>query len=118
MENSYWIFETQKSGNYYIEYNIPKSNISAEKTRILRQRDMYINNRDEAVWRLQKVTPIISVLDRPTAPFDVITPSIILYLLIGFILGSIIAITIIISGLLYHFVKGEFYRSVFGENAS
>ena len=109
---------TMFTPNDLLEYNIPKSNISAEKTRILRQRDMYINNRDEAVWRLQKVTPIISVLDRPTAPFDVITPSIILYLLIGFILGSIIAITIIISGLLYHFVKGEFYRSVFGENAS
>jgi len=25
MENSYWVFEPQKAGNYYIEYNIPKS---------------------------------------------------------------------------------------------
>lgn len=25
IENSYWIFEPQKAGNYYIEYNIPKS---------------------------------------------------------------------------------------------
>ncbi len=106
---------TMFTPNDLLEYNIPKSNISAEKTRILRQRDMYINNRDEAVWRLQKVTPIISVLDKPTAPFDVVTPSIILYLLIGFIMGSIIAITIIISGLLYRFVKQEIYKSVFGK---
>lgn len=101
--------------NDLLEYNIPKSNISAEKTRILRQRDMYINNRDEAVWRLQKVTPIISVLDKPTAPFDVVKPPIILYLLIGFILGSILTIIIIISGLLYRFAKSELCKSVFGD---
>lgn len=107
---------TMFTPNDLLEYNIPKSNISAEKTRILRQRDMYINNRDEAVWRLQKVTPIISVLDKPNAPFDAVKPSIILYLLIGFILGSIIAIIIIVSGLLYRFVKHEMYKSIFGEN--
>ena len=107
---------TMFTPNDLLEYNIPKSNISAEKTRILRQRDMYINNRDEAVWRLQKVTPIISVLDKPNAPFDAVKPSLILYLLIGFILGSIISITIIISGLLYRFVKHEMYKSIFGEN--
>lgn len=106
---------TMFTPNDLLEYNIPKSNISAEKTRILRQRDMYINNRDEAVWRLQKVTPIISVLDKPTAPFDAVKPSIILYLLIGFILGSIVSIAIIISGLLYRFVKDEMYKSIFGE---
>ena len=105
---------TMFTPNDLLEYSIPKSNISAEKTRILRQRDMYINNRDEAVWRLQKVTPIISVLDKPNAPFDAVKPSIILYLLIGFILGSIISITIILSGLLYRFVKHEIHRSVFG----
>ena len=108
---------TMFTPNDLLEYNIPKSNISAEKTRILRQRDMYINNRDEAVWRLQKVTPIISVLDKPTAPFDVVKPSVILYLLIGFILGSIISITIVISGLLYRFAKSELYKSVFGNAA-
>ena len=107
---------TMFTPNDLLEYNIPKSNISAEKTRILRQRDMYINNRDEAVWRLQKVTPIISVLDKPNAPFDAVKPSLILYLLIGFILGSIIAIIIIVSGLLYRFVKHEMYKSIFGEN--
>ena len=108
---------TMFTPNDLLEYNIPKSNISAEKTRILRQRDMYINNRDEAVWRLQKVTPIISVLDKPTAPFDAVKPSIILYLLIGFILGSIVSIAIIISGLIYRFAKDEMYKSIFGEKS-
>ncbi len=31
MENSYWIFETDKSGSYFIEYNIPKSLSDTQK---------------------------------------------------------------------------------------
>ena len=97
-----------------LQYAIPKENVSSEKTRILRQRDMYINNRDEAVWRLQKVTPIISVLDKPTAPFDVVTQPIILMLIVGFILGCFLGTLAFISGLLYKFAKDEIYKSIFG----
>ena len=97
-----------------LQYAIPKENVSSEKTRILRQRDMYINNRDEAVWRLQKVTPIISVLDKPTAPFDVVTQPIILMLIVGFILGFFLGTLTLISGLLYKFAKDEIYKSIFG----
>ena len=97
-----------------LQYAIPKENVSSEKTRILRQRDMYINNRDEAVWRLQKVTPIISVLDKPTAPFDVVTQPIILMLIVGFILGFFLGTLALISGLLYKFAKDEIYKSIFG----
>ncbi len=97
-----------------LEYAIPKENVSSEKTRILRQRDMYINNRDEAVWRLQKVTPIIAVLDKPTAPFDVKKQPVIVYTLIGFIFGGILSILFLCSGLLYKFVKDELYKSIAG----
>ncbi len=97
-----------------LQYAIPKENISSEKTRILRQRDMYINNRDEAVWRLQKVTPIISVLDKPTAPFDVVTQPIILMLIVGFIIGCFLGTLALISSLLYKFAKDEIYKSIFG----
>lgn len=97
-----------------LQYAIPKENVTSEKTRILRQRDMYINNRDEAVWRLQKVTPIISVLDKPTAPFDVVTQPIILMLIVGFLLGCFLGILALISGLLYKFAKDEIYKSIFG----
>ena len=100
-----------------LEYAIPKEDVSSEKSRILRQRDMYINNRDEAIWRLQKVTPIIAVLDKPTAPFDKKTSPVIIYSIIGFIAGCIIGILILISGLLYRYVKDELYRSVFTPSA-
>jgi uncharacterized protein involved in exopolysaccharide biosynthesis len=76
---------------------------------------MFINNRDEALWHLQKVTPIISVLDKPTAPFDVVKPSKILYFLIGFIVGSLLTAFILLSGLLYRFAKIELHKAVFGK---
>ncbi len=98
-----------------LEYAIPKENVSSEKTRILRQRDMYINNRDEAVWRLQKVTPIIAVLDKPTAPFDVVRQPKILMAIVGFLLGSFLGALLMISGLLFRFAKAEIYNSIFGK---
>jgi LPS O-antigen subunit length determinant protein (WzzB/FepE family) len=98
-----------------LDYAIPKENISSEKTRIMRQRDMYINNRDEAVWRLQKVTPVIAVLDKPTAPFDEKSSSKILLTLIGFIIGCLLGTCIVLSGLLYRYAKGEIYKSIFGD---
>lgn len=98
-----------------LEYAIPKENVISEKTRILRQRDMYINNRDEAVWRLQKVTPIIAMLDKPTAPFDVKKQPVILLMIIGFIGGSILGTLALIGGLVYRYAKDEIYKSIFGK---
>jgi hypothetical protein len=90
-------------------------NIASEKERILRQRDMYINNRDEAVWRLQKVTPIIAMLDKPTAPFDVKKQPIVLLMVIGFIAGCIIGMLMLTGGMLYRYCKSELYKSIFGK---
>ena len=98
-----------------LEYNLPKDNINADKIRIGRQRDMSINNRDEAVWRLQKVTPIIAVLDKPVGPFEEIKPPRIIYTLIGFILGIILTTLFLLSGLLYRYTRAEIYTSIFGK---
>ena len=40
--------------NSRIEYSIPKENLVNAKERVMRQRDAAANNRDEALWRLQK----------------------------------------------------------------
>jgi uncharacterized protein involved in exopolysaccharide biosynthesis len=101
-----------------LEYNLPKENINQDKIRIARQRDMSINNRDEAVWRLQKVTPIIAVLDKPNPPFDVLKPSRVLFAVLGFIVGILMTILLLISGLLYRFAKTEIYKGIFGEAAA
>lgn len=100
-----------------LEYAIPKVNIASEKERILRQRDMYINNRDEAVWRLQKVTPIIAMLDKPTAPYDVKKQPTLLLMFVGFIAGAIISMLALTGGLVYRFLKEEIYKSIFGKEA-
>ncbi len=96
-----------------LEFNIPKNNINAEKSRVVRQRDMFISNRDEALWHLQKVTPIISVLDKPTAPFDIVKPSKILFFITGFLIGSLFTAFLLLSGLLYGFAKREIHKAVF-----
>ncbi len=97
-----------------LEYNLPKDNISADKIRIGRQRDISINNRDEAVWRLQKVTPIIAVLDKPVAPFEKVSPPRVIYTIVGFIIGLILTTMLLISSLLYRYTKNEIYKSIFG----
>jgi hypothetical protein len=98
-----------------LEYAIPKENVVSEKTRILRQRDMYINNRDEAVWRLQKVTPIIAMLDKPNAPFDEKRQSTIILMVVGFLLGCLLGMLLMISGLLYKYGREQIYKSIFGK---
>ena len=109
MQNSTFFTPVEK-----LEYSIPKENISMEKNRISRQRDISVNNREEATWRLQKVTPIISVLDKPTEPFTVSGPSPLLYCIAGLIAGCILTTLLLISGLLFRYIKAEMYKSFFG----
>lgn len=100
--------------NDQLEFNLPQENIVSEKTRILRQRDMSINNRDEAVWRLQKATPIISTLDKPLPPFDKKRPSALVMGIAGLFIGGLLTAFAMIAGLLYRYTKQELYRSIFG----
>jgi hypothetical protein len=97
----------------HLEYDIPKENLGDEKLRAGHEKDISVNNREEALWRLQKATPIIATLDRPHPPFDVQKPSAIIYSIIGFVLGSVIAALILISGLLFRFVKSEIHKTIF-----
>jgi len=100
-----------------IEYSIPKENLANQKEWVTRQRDASANNREEALWRLQKVTPIIATLDKPDPPFEVQKPSSVLYGAIGFFLGSILMIFFLLSGLLYRYAKYEIHKAIFGTTA-
>ena len=88
-----------------IQYTIPKENLASEKERVMRHRDASANNREEALWRLQKVTPIIAILDKPDPPFSVKATSATFYGFIGFIMGCVLAILFVVSGILYKFGK-------------
>ncbi len=99
-----------------IQYQIPKENLVNEKDRVLRQRDASTNNREEALWRLQKVTPIIAILDKPDPPFDVKTSSSLLFALIGFIAGIILTAFFCISGILYRYAVSEAKKAIMGDD--
>lgn len=99
--------------NSKIEYSIPKENLVNNKTRVVRQRDAAANNREEALWRLQKATPIIATLDKPNPPFGKTKPSSFLYAIIGFALGAFVTIFLLLSPLVYCYIKDEMHKSIF-----
>jgi len=98
-----------------IQYSIPKENLANQKQWVVRQREASANNREEALWRLQKVTPIVATLDKPDPPYDMSkTPSVLIGG-VGFIVGMIFTIFFLIVGLLYRYAKDEVYRMVFND---
>ena len=86
-----------------LQYHLPAENLEINKTRVLAQRTGVAGDREEALWRLQKVTPIIEILDKPTPPFSAEKPSGTLYGAAGFIVGCIFFAFICISGILYRY---------------
>ncbi len=96
-----------------LQYQLPKQNLSNEKSRVMRQRDMSAENREEALWRLQKETPIIAMLDKPDAPYDTFKPSAILYAAIGFMISVVLIVIILIFIPTYRFIKSEIRAAVF-----
>ncbi len=95
-----------------LQYSIPKENLENSKLQVLAQRNGAASNREEALWRRQKVTPIIEILDKPEPPFDEIKTSKILYALGGFILGCILFSLLFIAGLLYKFVNHQLNQTI------
>ncbi len=88
-----------------LQYIVPKENLENNKLLVLAQRNGAASNREEALWRKQKVTPIIEILDRPVAPFDEIKPSKILYGGGGFIFGCLFFSLLLIADILYKFLN-------------
>ncbi len=104
---------TQFTPSDRLEFSIPKENLSAQKERMMRQRDVAANNREEALWRLQKQTPIISILDKPDPPFDRKDSSPILFAIIGFIVGAVVAVALFSGGLILKFAETELQKAIF-----
>ncbi len=90
-----------------LQYQLPKENVSNEKARVMQQRAASVTNREDALWRLQKATPIIEILDKPTPPFDFNKPSAILFGMIGFLTGMLLAAGFAISGLVFGSIRSE-----------
>lgn len=96
-----------------LQYSIPKQNLQNDRARVMSQRNGAASNREEALWRLQKVTPVIQLLDRPARPFTQIQPPKVIYATGGFFLGCIVILLICVSGLLYKYINGQINNAIF-----
>ncbi len=95
-----------------LQYTVPKENIENNKLLVLSQRNNAAANREEALWRKQKVTPIIEILDAPQPPFAVVQPSKVLYGFIGFLLGCIFFALFSVSGIIYRYLNLEVQKKL------
>lgn len=101
-----------------LQYQLPKSNVVMEKDRVLRQRDAAISNREDALWRLQKVTPIVQTLDKPEPPYDFHTPYKITFSLLAFIFFSGLMAFILTAGLFLKYFRSMLKEAIFGNPQS
>ncbi len=88
-------------------------NLANEKERVMAHREASANNREEALWRLQKVTPIIAILDKPDPPFKVTAPSAMIYGMSGFFVGCVLGILALIAGIIYRYAKHMANQAIF-----
>jgi hypothetical protein len=97
-----------------LEYSMPNENLLADKQMIRNQYAQAVSTQQSAAYKLQKDTPIIKVLDKPEPPFDRKSRSPVLYGLIGFITGSLIVGSVLISSLIFLYVRQEASIAMFG----
>ena len=71
---------------------------------VLTQRNGAASNREEALWRKQRVTPIIEILDAPEPPFTVSASSKPFYALVGLLIGCLLISLVSIASLFYRFM--------------
>ena len=90
-----------------IEYFIPKENISIDKNILLSMRGNAINNVEYALWRIQKETPLVKILDAPDPPYTISKPSSGLMGIVAFLGGAILAILIAISDIFGRLIKNS-----------
>ena len=95
-----------------LQYSVPKENLENKKILVLTQRNGAASNREEALWRKQKVTPIIEILDAPQPPFSVTKPSKVLYGMMGFFVGCFLFAVFGISGILYRYLNLEIKKKL------
>jgi uncharacterized protein involved in exopolysaccharide biosynthesis len=88
-----------------LEYQMPIINNDLEKGRIMRQRELTSDSREEALWRLQRETPVIAILDKPDPPYAVTKPSKWLYTAGGFLLGLLFFGLLLITDVVFMYTR-------------
>ncbi len=95
-----------------LKFTIPKENLENEKILVTVQRNSAVYNREEALLRLEKITPIIEILDKPTPPYDVQKSSKLIYSIIGFVFGCLFVIFFLVIGLLFKYTNTKVQKTI------
>lgn len=83
---------------------LPMKSLETDKARLTAMRAMALNNLEEALWRKQKATPIMKILDPPDPPYYPVMPGSKMYVLLGFIAGLFLGILLLNFDLIYKFI--------------
>lgn len=97
-----------------LEYRVPAENVLADKQMIRQQYANAIANQQNAAYKLQKVTPLIRILDKPDPPYDVQNKSATFYGLMGFFGALVLVSMLVLFGILSRYVKYEINKLLFG----
>jgi uncharacterized protein involved in exopolysaccharide biosynthesis len=95
-----------------LQYQLPQENLTIEKQRLISQQSSQIADKEQALWTLQKATPIIATLDHPDPPYDASGPSVMSDTLLGFILGAMIASFFAVRKTLMNYFSAELKKLV------
>ncbi len=95
-----------------LKFTIPKENLENEKILVTAQRNSAVYNREEALLRLEKITPIIEILDKPTPPYDIQKSSKLMYSISGFVLGCLLTTFLFIIGLLFKYSNAVVQKTI------
>lgn len=97
-----------------LKYQLPSANLLADKEMLRAQYANAIANQQNAAYKLQRATPVIKVLDEPDPPYNRSKRSLILYGIIGLLLGLGASCFYLSAPLLLRYVKAEFHRMIYG----
>ncbi|MEO6844345.1 MAG: Wzz/FepE/Etk N-terminal domain-containing protein [Ginsengibacter sp.] len=101
-----------------MEFRVPTENLITDKQMLRQQYAVAVANQQNAAYKLQKVTPVMKVLDNPDPPYDIQNKSPIIYGLIGFLIGLILSILYASLRLLVRHAKDEASKAIYGEETS
>ena len=98
-----------------MEFRVPTENLITDKQMLRQQYAVAVANQQNAAYKLQKATPVVKVLDNPDPPYDIQNKSPVIYGIIGFFIGLIIAVLYASLRLLIRYGRDEASKAIYGE---
>lgn len=101
-----------------MEFRVPTENLITDKQMLRQQYAVAVANQQNAAYKLQKATPVVKVLDNPDPPYDIQNKSPVIYGIIGFFIGLVIALLYASLRLIIRYARNEASKAIYGEERS